>query len=185
MCGRPSTTVGFERLFNPIARMEREPFVSKLAGEVPARPLNMTAIEATNRGNEDANWAMLTQMSQVPQLSNEEFDALGDEPAVIDVREPGEFASGHLAGAMNIPQAELATRIDEVPKDRPVVTICLSGARSFRSAQFLAQAGFENVSSLAGGVNGWLKEGRAVEEEDIGVDGPRVIETEWAHAGAG
>jgi hydroxyacylglutathione hydrolase len=185
MCGRPSTTVGFERLFNPIARMEREPFVVKMIGEVPARPLNMLAIEATNRGNAEAAWAMLNQMSEVPQLSMEEFDALGDAPVVIDVREPAEFVSGHLAGAINIPQAELATRIDELPKDRPVVTVCLSGARSFRSAQFLAQAGFDNVSSLAGGMSGWLQDGRDVETEEADVDGPRVVETEWAHAGAG
>jgi rhodanese-related sulfurtransferase len=185
MCGRPSTTVGFERLFNPITRMDRAPFVEKLAGEVPARPLNMVAIEATNRGNVDAEWAMLTKMSEVPQHSLEDFDALTTGPVLIDVREPGEFASGHLAGSINIPQAELATRIDELPKDRPVVTICLSGARSFRSAQFLAQAGHDNVSSLAGGMSGWLREGRAVESDETSVDGPRVVETEWAHAGAG
>jgi hydroxyacylglutathione hydrolase len=185
MCGRPSTTVGFERLFNPIARMDREPFVVKLAGEVPARPLNMIAIEATNRGSADADWAMLTRMSQVPQLSNDEFDAQDTNPVLVDVREPGEFASGHIAGSINIPQAELATRIDELPKDRPVVTICLSGARSFRSAQFLAQAGFQDVASLAGGVSGWLKDGREVEAGSASLDGPRVIETEWAHAGAG
>ncbi|MEZ4506843.1 MAG: MBL fold metallo-hydrolase [Thermomicrobiales bacterium] len=185
MCGRPSTTVGFERLFNPIARMDREPFVDKLAGEVPARPLNMIAIEATNRGDTDAYWAMLSRMSQIPQLSNEEFEALDTSPVLIDVREPGEFARGHLVGAINIPQAELATRIEELPKDRSVVTVCLSGARSYRSAQFLAQMGFEHVSSLAGGVSGWLEDGREIE---VGVeipDGPRVIETEWAHAGAG
>lgn len=185
MCGRPSTTVGFERLFNPIARMEREPFVVKLGGEVPARPLNMIAIEATNRGAAEDHWAMLTRMSEISQLSNEELDVLDGEPALIDVREPGEFASGHLAGAVNIPQAELASRIDELPRDRPVVTVCLSGARSFRSAQFLAQAGFDNVFSLAGGVNGWLKDERAVEAGDVGSDGPKVVETEWAHAGAG
>ena len=71
MCGRPSTTVGFERLFNPIARMEREPFVVKLGGEVPARPLNMIAIEATNRGNAEDHWAMLTRISEISQLSND------------------------------------------------------------------------------------------------------------------
>jgi glyoxylase-like metal-dependent hydrolase (beta-lactamase superfamily II)/rhodanese-related sulfurtransferase len=185
MCGRPSTTVGFERLFNPLARMERDVFVDKMVGEVPARPLNMIAIEATNRGNVDADWAMLTRMSDVPQLSNEEFDALDEEPMLIDVREPGEFASGHMHGAISIPQAELATRIDELPRDRPLVTVCLSGARSFRSAQFLAQAGFENVSSLAGGVSGWMKDGRAVETDAGGASGPTVVETEWAHAGAG
>ncbi len=185
MCGRPSTTVGFERLFNPLIQMEREPFVEKLGGEVPARPLNMIAIEATNRGNAEDSWAMLTKMSEISQLSNEELEALDDAPLLLDVREPGEYASGHLAGAVNIPQAELSSRIDELPKDQPVVTVCLSGGRSYRSAQFLAQAGFDNVASLAGGVTGWLKDGREIEEGTVGPDGPRVIETEWAHAGAG
>ncbi|MCA9860061.1 MAG: MBL fold metallo-hydrolase [Thermomicrobiales bacterium] len=185
MCGRPSTTVGFERLFNPIARMDREPFVDKLAGEVPARPLNMIAIEATNRGAVDATWAMLTQMSEVPQLSLDEFDAVAEGSFLVDVREPVEFASGHLPGSVNIPQAELATRVDELPRDRSLVTVCLSGARSFRSAQFLAQAGFSQVSSLEPGISGWLVAGRAVDADEVQPDGPGVVETEWAHAGAG
>jgi rhodanese-related sulfurtransferase len=165
--------------------MERDPFVIKMVGEVPARPLNMVAIEATNRGNAEAHWAMLTRMSEVSQLSNEEFDALGEARMLADVREPGEFATGHIAGAVSIPQAELASRIDELPRDRPVVTVCLSGARSYRSAQFLAQSGFDNVASLAGGMSGWLQDGRAVEASEAGAEGPMVVETEWAHAGAG
>jgi glyoxylase-like metal-dependent hydrolase (beta-lactamase superfamily II)/rhodanese-related sulfurtransferase len=185
MCGRPSTTVGFERLFNPIARMDRAPFVEKLAGEVPARPLNMLAIEATNRGALDAEWAMLTRMSDVPQLSLSEFDAAPDDAVLIDVREPAEFASGHMAGSVNIPQAELASHLDELPRDRPLVTVCFSGARSYRSGQFLAQAGFPDVSSLAGGMLGWVEDGRETERDDAAADGPKVIETEWAHAGVG
>ncbi|MGH7360756.1 MAG: MBL fold metallo-hydrolase, partial [Candidatus Methylomirabilales bacterium] len=59
MCGRPSTTIGFERLYNPLARLDRGAFVSTLTDGVPARPLNMTAIEATNRGLADMPWAML------------------------------------------------------------------------------------------------------------------------------
>src|SRR5215217_1552879 len=85
MCGRPSTTVGFERLFNPIARLDREPFVEKLAGEVPARPLNMLAIEATNRGLVEADWAMLTEISEAPELTLEEFDTKPGDSVVIDV----------------------------------------------------------------------------------------------------
>lgn len=185
MCGRPSTTVGFERLFNPIARMDREPFVTKLAGEVPARPLNMLAIEATNRGTLDADWAMLTRMSVVPQLSLDELDALPGNRLLIDVREPVEFVDAYVAGSVNIPQAELASHLDELPRDRPVVTICLSGARSYRSAQFLAQAGFTSVSSLTGGVTAWQTAGRPVERDANATSGPKVVETEWAHAGVG
>lgn len=185
MCGRPSTTVGFERRFNPITLMDRDRFVDKLAGEVPARPLNMVAIEATNRGSIDADWAMLTRISDVPQIGLEEFDALGATPMVIDVREPIEFAQGHLAGSVNLPQAELASRIDELPRDRQVVTVCKSGARSFRSAQWLAQMGLEQVASLDGGVTAWAEAGRQIETSALDGSGPRVIETEWAHAGVG
>lgn len=185
MCGRPSTTVGFERLFNPIARMEREPFVDKLAGEVPARPLNMIAIEATNRGTADADWAMLTQMSEVSQLSVEALDTLPGDRLVIDVREPVEFAAGHLPGSVNVPQAELASHIDDLPRDRPVVTVCKSGARSFRSAQWLAQMGFEQVASLDGGVTAWADDGRDLELGEPLEGVPSIVETEWAHAGIG
>src|SRR5437870_5092792 len=58
MCGRPSTTIGFERLYNELARLDRGPFVARLTDGVPARPLNMLAIEATNRGVQDMPWAM-------------------------------------------------------------------------------------------------------------------------------
>jgi rhodanese-related sulfurtransferase len=65
------------------------------------------------------------------------------------------------------------------------VTVCFSGARSYRSGQFLAQAGFPDVSSLAGGMLGWVEDGRETERDDAAADGPKVIETEWAHAGVG
>src|SRR6516162_7070805 len=60
MCGRPSTTIGFERLYNPLARLDRQAFIEALTTALLARPLNMTAIEATNRGVADMPWAMLT-----------------------------------------------------------------------------------------------------------------------------
>ena len=145
----------------------------------------MLAIEATNRGTLDAEWAMLTRMSEVPQLSLSEFDAAPDDAFLVDVREPVEYTSGHLTGSVNIPQAELASHLDELPRDRPLITVCFSGARSYRSAQFLAHAGFGQVSSLTGGMLGWVEDGREIESDDAGSDGPKVIETEFAHAGVG
>src|SRR5437763_1300912 len=64
-CGRPRTPVGFERTFNPLARLERAPFVTSLTETIPARPLNMVAIEATNRGVADLPWAMLHEAPPV------------------------------------------------------------------------------------------------------------------------
>ena len=49
---------------------------------------------------------------------------------LLDVRTPEEFAEGHLEGAVLIPVAELSTRLSEIPRDRPVVAYCRSGARS-------------------------------------------------------
>src|SRR5262245_64040958 len=69
MCGRPSTTVGFERLYNPLARLDRTPFVERLTDGVPARPLNMTSIEAANRGVSDNEWAMLTSSPDIPEIT--------------------------------------------------------------------------------------------------------------------
>lgn len=159
MCGRPSTTIGFERKFSPLATMDRARFVAELTNGVPARPLNMVAIEATNRGLLDAPWAMLTSSDHVPEAQVEEV-ALTDEDVLIDVREPVEFAQGHAASARSLPQAEIATRINELPKDRPIYVICQGGARSLKATRFLQQAGFTQATNLVGGTAGWVAAGR-------------------------
>src|SRR5712692_6370608 len=145
MCGRPSTTIGFERLYNPLARLDRAPFVSTLNANPPARPLNITAIEATNRGLASYPWAMLTSTPPVDEVSVDALDARPENAFVVDVREPEEYAHGHVPGAMSLPQADLATRLDEIPRDRPVFAICQGGVRSLRAAQFLKQMGVANV----------------------------------------
>src|SRR3954469_272603 len=95
MCGRPSTTIGFERLYNPMARLGREEFVARVGSGVPPRPLNMTAIEATNRGRADLAWAMLTSAPEVREATLDDLRARPSDAAVVDVREPEEFAGGH------------------------------------------------------------------------------------------
>ena len=184
MCGRPSTTIGFERLYNPLARLDRGAFVSTLTDGVPARPLNMTAIEATNRGLADMPWAMLTATPAVREIEVDALEARPPEAVVLDVREPEEYAHGHVPGAVNLPQADLASRLDEVPRDRPVLTLCERGMRSLRAAQFLIQMGIEQVASVKGGTAAWRTAGKAVAVGDTSVEKSRVSESEWAHAGA-
>lgn len=184
MCGRPSTTIGFERLFNPLARMDRGPFVATLTDGIPARPLNMAAIEATNRGGADQPWAMLTSAADVPVVALADVERRTPETLLLDVREPEEYAYGHVPGAVNLPQAEIASRLGEIPRDRPVQVICQSGYRSLRSAQFLAQMGYTNVANVTGGTAAWRASDRPVDTGDITMDAPHVIESEWAHAGA-
>ena len=183
MCGRPSTTIGFERLYSPLLHMDRDPFVAELTNGIPARPLNMVAIEATNRGLTDMPWAMLTTSARVDEVGIDAIDAAPPNALLLDVREPEEFARGHVAHAVNIPQAELASRLDEIPRDRPVLTICQSGSRSVRSAQFLLQQGFQQVVSVAGGTRAWRDEGRPVEMSENIAGSLRIMDSEWAHAG--
>ncbi len=184
MCGRPNTTIGFERLYNPLARLDRGAFISTLMDGVPARPLNMTAIEATNRGVADMPWAMLTSSPPVREIDIGALETRPSGAVVLDVREPQEYAHGHVPGAINIPQADLASRLDEVPRDRPVIAVCQAGIRSLRSAQFLVQMGINQVVSVKGGTAAWRKAGKPVAVGDTGVEEPRVTESEWTHAGA-
>lgn len=185
MCGRPNTTIGFERLFNPLLRLEREPFVGALTDSLAARPLNIAAIEATNRGAADLPWAMLTSSPEVPEIDVAELAAALDEAFLLDVREPEEYAAGHVPGAINLPQGDLATRLAAVPRDRAVYLICRSGARSLRAGQFLKQVGYADVVSVRGGTEAWQAAGHAVDSESSAGDGPRIVETEWMHAGSG
>jgi hypothetical protein len=87
MCGRPSTTIGFERLFDPLARLERVPFIDQLSESVPARPLNITAIEATNRRLADRPWAMLATNPAVAEISLEALESRDPGAIVLDVRD--------------------------------------------------------------------------------------------------
>jgi rhodanese-related sulfurtransferase len=183
MCGRPSTTIGFERLYNPLARLDRQTFITRVGQGVPPRPLNMTAIEATNRGRADMAWAMLTSSTEVRELGLDELRARPSDAVVIDVREPEEFTSGHVPGACNLPQAEIATRLDEVPRDRPVFVICQGGFRSLRAAQFLSQCGLSNLASVKGGTEAWRAAGGELIRESTRVPQAPIIETEWTHAG--
>ena len=69
---------------------------------------------------------------------------------IIDVREKGEFAKGHLVNAVNIPLSELRDRFDEVPKDKPVYLHCRSSQRSYNAVMALQNAGFDNVVNISG-----------------------------------
>jgi rhodanese-related sulfurtransferase len=185
MCGRPSTTIGFERLFNPLARLDRTPFVDLLTDGIPARPLNMTAIEATNRGAVHDEWAMLTTLPAVPQITIDELERSDPGRTLIDVREPAEFERGHIPGAVNIPQSDLATRLADIPRDRPVAVICQGGFRSLRATQFLWQVGVQNAVNVLGGTSAWQEAGKPVTVEVTDGTPHNIIDSEWAHAGAG
>ena len=84
---------------------------------------------------------------------------------IVDVREPNEFtdALGHIPGARLLPLSQLSARVGEVDRDRPVVTVCRSGARSAQATVMLQKAGFKDVANLAGGMLRWRAEAMPVE----------------------
>jgi rhodanese-related sulfurtransferase len=81
---------------------------------------------------------------------------------VIDVRTDAEVARGKIEGAMHLPLHLLPLRLDELPKDRPVVFCCQSGNRSGQASMFAVSRGYDNVYNLAGGVVGWARAGRTL-----------------------
>jgi rhodanese-related sulfurtransferase len=81
-------------------------------------------------------------------------------------RRDADHVAGHLPGAIPIPQADLATRPGEIPKDRDVLLVCAGGARSARCTAFLRQMGFGKAISLTGGTDCWRDAGPSIERED-------------------
>jgi len=87
--------------------------------------------------------------------------ANGKHPAVIDVREADEHVQGMIPGTVHIVRGFLEQRIERAVPDReaPVVVYCASGTRSMLAARSLAELGYTNVRSLAGGFTGWKRAG--------------------------
>ncbi len=89
---------------------------------------------------------------------------LGDDNALlIDVRELHEWRAGRAAGARHIPLGDLARRVRELPRERPVYVICASGNRSRVAAEMLQQAGFTSPINVRGGTSAWIRAGLPLE----------------------
>ena len=80
---------------------------------------------------------------------------------VVDVRNPDEYVSGHVRGAVLIPLGEMGTRQDDIPDGNPVYVICAIGGRSLQAVKAMVEAGYQAVS-VAGGTKGWIQQGRPV-----------------------
>lgn len=92
-----------------------------------------------------------------PQLVSKMED--NDDLVIIDVREMHEISRGTIQGAIPMPMASIPVRLNEIPKDKEVVFICRSGARSGQVCMFLGQHGYDKVINLRGGMIGWVRSG--------------------------
>jgi rhodanese-related sulfurtransferase len=108
---------------------------------------------------------------RIREIDARSFHALPDGFTLIDVREPAEFETGHIAGAINIPRGVLEFQVDAHPavanvsdpalshKDQPLVLVCRTGGRAALSALNLQRMGFGDVCSIAGGITDWTAAG--------------------------
>jgi rhodanese-related sulfurtransferase len=86
----------------------------------------------------------------------------GNDLQIIDVREMREISAGTIPGATAMPMASIPMRLNELERNKDLVFICRSGARSAQVCMFLQQQGFDNVINLRHGMMGWAGSGQQV-----------------------
>jgi rhodanese-related sulfurtransferase len=94
----------------------------------------------------------------VTEIGVEELKArrdAGERLVLLDVREPDEVATAALSDVTMIPMDEIPARLDELPRDIPIVVMCHAGVRSGRVTRFLNANGFPNAVNLDGGIDAW------------------------------
>ena len=81
---------------------------------------------------------------------------------VVDVREPDEYESGHIPGAILVPLSTVLTNKSEFESDETVYIVCRSGGRSMQACEMLHDVGISNVVNVAGGTMGWISLGNEI-----------------------
>jgi rhodanese-related sulfurtransferase len=81
----------------------------------------------------------------------------------LDVRTLAEYKEFHIKGAYLIPLNELEDRLDELPKDKPILVYCRTGHRSAIASDILVKNGFSQVYNMKGGIYEWIKHGYEIE----------------------
>ncbi len=113
-------------------------------------------------------WPLVRRGAGGPSVGTLEATMLMNkkDSLVLDVRDAGEFAQGHILGARSIPLDELANRLKEIErfKDKPVVVSCAVGNRAGSAAKVLREHGFTNVVNLTGGIAAWRQAGLPTEK---------------------
>ena len=92
---------------------------------------------------------------------------------LVDVRQDFEWDAGRIEGAIHIPLEQLPGRASELDRERAVVFQCRTGSRSSFATAAFREAGYE-AYNLAGGIEAWVEQGRAIEPEDGEIASPRL-----------
>ena len=107
-----------------------------------------------------------SEIAEVDAAAADELLRSDGDVAVLDVRERNEWEEGHIPGALHIPRGSLESRVEQAlpERERPVLVYCSAGARSAFAAKTLAELGYQDVRSLAGGFTDWKRNGFAFEQ---------------------
>lgn len=90
------------------------------------------------------------------------YAASESDRILLDVREPFEFAEGHIPGSILMPLGRVAVEAGDLPRDATVYVICRSGNRSVTASEILVQLGFTDVRNVMGGILAWQSAGHAI-----------------------
>ncbi len=107
-----------------------------------------------------------------PEIPERAAADLPADSVVLDVREPDEWASGHIESAVHIPLGQVTGRLADLPQESPLYVVCRGGGRSSRAVGYLRAQGIDAVN-VAGGMQGWAAAGRPMVA--IGDRSPEVI----------
>lgn len=106
-------------------------------------------------------------LSRLPQVTVDELKAqLGERPGtlqVVDVRRPGEYAAGHVPGAVSMPLDRLETDLERLDASQPTAVVCAGGYRSSAGASLLERRGFRDLRDVIGGTSAWTAAGYPTE----------------------
>lgn len=105
--------------------------------------------------------------SKIHEVTPQDVSKQLGKVIILDVRETGEYAGGHIPGAINIPRSLLVSMLDQHPslndRDAEIVVNCQSGGRSALATVSLQELGYKHVSNLAGGYSAWAAAGLPTE----------------------
>jgi hydroxyacylglutathione hydrolase len=162
MSKKPSSTVGVERLFSPLVRLDEDEFVRKVTGEMRPQPPNFERIVELNRG------PLLTESAPLEPLMPAGVDELLRAGALLlDGRTPREYDAAHVSGSINVTMVEdaVGTRAAWIADPKtPIVVLGSGELEARRMGELLEAVGFRDLRGfLVGGMGAWQDAGLPIE----------------------
>jgi len=156
------STLGYEKVANwAFEPMSEDEFVTRVLEGQPAAPPYFGAMKHRNRDASVPPSSSLPRKLDIEQLHH----ALqSNGVTIVDVRNTDEWRGGHVGGATLIPLPELHSRLDELPRSRPIIVHCQGGSRSAAAAATLDAFGFTDVHDVIGGFAAWQAAGFPIEQ---------------------